>query len=187
MKGKVEKLEAELSRWRQGETVKPEEQVNLVEGLDVTTPINMSIEGTIQIYFIKNVVTCVIFIIFSTGKLDDGPMPATPGGNLMAGSLSNEERQKLEEERERLYQQLDDKDEEINQQSQYVENLKEQIHEQAELIATARREYEKLQQEVNRTQQEHERAKEEVKEVLQALEELAVNYDQKCQEVFLCQ
>lgn len=50
MKGKVEKLEAELSRWRQGETVKPEEQVNLVEGLDVTTPINMSIEGTIQIY-----------------------------------------------------------------------------------------------------------------------------------------
>ncbi|XP_043510969.1 kinesin heavy chain isoform X1 [Frieseomelitta varia] len=183
LKGKVEKLEAELSRWRQGETVKPEEQVNLVEGLDVTTPINMSIEGTIQIYFIKNenIVTCVIFI-FSTGKLDDGPMPATPGGNLMAGSLSNEERQKLEEERERLYQQLDDKDEEINQQSQYVENLKEQIHEQAELIATARREYEKLQQEVNRTQQEHERAKEEVKEVLQALEELAVNYDQKCQE-----
>ena len=66
MKGKVEKLEAELSRWRQGETVKPEEQVNLVEGLDVTTPINMSIEGTIQIYFIKteNVVTCYIYNIF---------------------------------------------------------------------------------------------------------------------------
>lgn len=47
LKGKVEKLEAELSRWRQGETVKPEEQVNLVEGPDVTTPINMSIEGSI--------------------------------------------------------------------------------------------------------------------------------------------
>ncbi|KOC65183.1 Kinesin heavy chain [Habropoda laboriosa] len=161
LKGKVEKLEAELSRWRQGETVKPEEQVNLVEGIDVTTPINLSIEG----------------------KLDDGPMPATPGGSLMAGSLSNEERQKLEEERERLYQQLDDKDEEINQQSQYVENLKEQIDEQAELIATARREYELLQQEMNRIQQEHENAKDEVKEVLQALEELAVNYDQKSQEV----
>ncbi|XP_034176187.1 kinesin heavy chain isoform X2 [Osmia lignaria lignaria] len=161
LKGKVEKLEAELSRWRQGETVKPEEQVNLVEAPDVTTPINMSIEG----------------------KIDDGPMPATPGGSLMAGSLSNEERQKLEEERERLYQQLDDKDEEINQQSQYVENLKEQIDEQAELIATAGREYEKLQQEMNRIQQEHENAKEEVKEVLQALEELAVNYDQKSQEV----
>ncbi|KZC12981.1 Kinesin heavy chain [Dufourea novaeangliae] len=160
-KGKVEKLEAELSRWRQGETVKIEEQVNLVEAPDVTTPINVSIEG----------------------KIDDGPMPATPGGSLMAGSLSNEERQKLEEERERLYQQLDDKDEEINQQSQYVEKLKEQMDEQEELIASARRDYEQLQQEMNRIQHENESAKEEVKEVLQALEELAVNYDQKSQEV----
>lgn len=110
-------------------------------------------------------------------------MPATPGGGLMVGSLSNEERQKLEEERERLYQQLDDKDEEINQQSQYVEKLKEQMDEQEELIASARRDYEQLQQEMNRIQQENESAKEEVKEVLQALEELAVNYDQKSQEV----
>ncbi|KAG7207269.1 hypothetical protein KM043_008943 [Ampulex compressa] len=163
LKGKVEKLEAELSRWRQGETVNPEEQVNLVEGPDVTTPITTSV----------------------VGKQDDGPIPATPGGSLMAGSLSNEERQKLEEERERLYQQLDDKDEEINQQSQYVEKLKEQMEEQEELIASARRDYELLQQEMNRIQQENESAKEEVKEVLQALEELAVNYDQKSQEVEL--
>ncbi|XP_012534468.1 kinesin heavy chain isoform X2 [Monomorium pharaonis] len=162
-KGKVDKLEAELSRWRSGETVKPEEQVSLIEGPDVTTPITASIEV----------------------KLDDSPMPATPGGGLMIGSLSNEERQKLEEERERLYQQLDDKDEEINQQSQYVEKLKEQMEEQEELIASARRDYEQLQQEMNRIQQENESAKEEVKEVLQALEELAVNYDQKSQEVEL--
>ncbi|XP_015174546.1 PREDICTED: kinesin heavy chain [Polistes dominula] len=162
LKGKVEKLEAELSRWRQGETVKPEEQVSLGTP-DVITPIIASVEG----------------------KIDDGPLPATPGGGLMAGSLSNEERQKLEEERERLYQQLDDKDEEINQQSQYVEKLKEQMEEQEELIASARRDYEQLQQEMNRIQQENESAKEEVKEVLQALEELAVNYDQKSQEVEL--
>lgn len=44
-KGKVEKLEVELARWRQGETVKPEEQVSLVEGPDVTTPIIAPIEG----------------------------------------------------------------------------------------------------------------------------------------------
>lgn len=47
LKGKVEKLEAELSRWRQGETVKIEEQVSLVEGPDVTTPIAPAIEGNI--------------------------------------------------------------------------------------------------------------------------------------------
>lgn len=163
LKGKVEKLEYELSRWRQGETVKPEEQVNLVEAPEVIAPVPIEIKVE--------------------AKVPDGPLPAIPGGGLMAGSLSNEERQKLEEERERLYQQLDDKDEEINQQSQYLEKLKEQLEEQEELIASARRDYEQLQQEMSTINQETESAKEEVKEVLQALEELAVNYDQKSQEV----
>lgn len=113
------------------------------------------------------------------------PVPATPSSGLsaMVGSISADERARFEAERERLYQQLDDKDEEINQQSQYVEKLKEQIMDQEELIANARREYEALQSEMTRIQQENESAKEEVKEVLQALEELAVNYDQKSQEI----
>ena len=63
-----------------------------------------------------------------------GPVPATPGAGIMMGSLSNEERQKLEEEREGLYQQLDEKDEEINQQSQFVEKLKDQMLEQEEVF-----------------------------------------------------
>lgn len=50
------------------------------------------------------------------------------------------------------------------------------------MIASTRRDYELLQQEMIRITQENESAKEEVKEVLQALEELAVNYDQKSQE-----
>ncbi|KAI4461197.1 centromere protein e [Holotrichia oblita] len=161
LKGKVEKLEEELQRWRNGETVNVEEQININD--ETTTPVAGMEEST-------------------TGTLAAGPMPATPA--LMIGStLGSEERQKLEQERERLYQQLDEKDEEINQQSQYVEKLKDQIMEQDELILSTRRDYETLQGEMNRIQQENESAKEEVKEVLQALEELAVNYDQKSQEV----
>lgn len=160
--GKVEKLETELSRWRSGETVKVEEQVNLAEVVEPVTPV--APEEVVE-------------------KIDSlGPVPATPAG-LMIGSLNNEERKKLEDERERLYQQLDEKDEEINQQSQYLEKIKDQMMEQEELIACTRRDYETLQGEMNRIQQENESAKEEVKEVLQALEELAVNYDQKSQEV----
>lgn len=86
-------------------------------------------------------------------------------------------------ERERLYQSLDEKDDEINHQSQLVEKLKEQMLEQEELISSTRRDYELLQSEMTRLTNENEKAKEEVKEVLQALEELAVNYDQKTEEV----
>lgn len=47
-----------MSRWRQGETVKPEEQVSLVEGPDVITPITASVEGN----DLKIKVTTVIYI-----------------------------------------------------------------------------------------------------------------------------
>jgi kinesin family member 5 len=163
LKGKVEKLEAELAKWRAGETVTAEEQVQMQDIMEASTPNVDVVEVAKEV----------------------GPVPATPSGvTAMVGSVINaDERSRLEAERERLYQQLDDKDEEINQHSQYVEKLKEQIMDQEELIANTRKDYENLQTEMTRIQQENESAKEEVKEVLQALEELAVNYDQKSQEI----
>lgn len=102
---------------------------------------------------------------------------------LLTASIMEGDATEWAKERERIYQQLDEKDDEIHHQSQLVEKLKEQMLDQEELIASTRRDYESLQGEMSRQAKENESAKEEVKEVLQALEELAVNYDQKTEEV----
>ncbi|XP_042898685.1 kinesin heavy chain [Parasteatoda tepidariorum] len=153
LKAQLSQAEAELNRWRNGESVPQDEQL-LSKDLDVST---LSLSDTSSVTNIPQQVS------------------AEPVGNA--------ERAKFEEERIRLYSQMDEKDDEIARQSQEVEKLKEQLAEQEELITANRKDYELLQHEMNRLQQENESAKEEVKEVLQALEELAVNYDQKCQEV----
>uniref|UniRef100_A0AAY4EWU6 Kinesin-like protein n=1 Tax=Denticeps clupeoides TaxID=299321 RepID=A0AAY4EWU6_9TELE len=129
LKETIQKLEAELNRWRNGEDVPETEQLS---------------PGSVRI---------------------------------------EPKRQKYEEEIRKLYKQLDDKDDEINHQSQLVEKLKEQMLDQEELLASSRGDSEKVQSELGRLQSESDCAKAEVKEVLQALEELAVNYDQKSQEL----
>merc|ERR1719431_1750796 len=149
-KSKIEKLEEELKRWRSGQTVSADEQLNLAE---------IAMEESVTA---------------PAPKLDK------PSAVLDLGTsqISLEERNKLQEERERMYQMLEEKDDEIQEQSQLVEKLLEQ----EELISATRRDYESLTKEMTKIQAENESAKEEVKEVLQALEELAVNYDQKSQE-----
>uniref|UniRef100_A0A8B9HA97 Kinesin-like protein n=1 Tax=Astyanax mexicanus TaxID=7994 RepID=A0A8B9HA97_ASTMX len=154
-------LENELNRWRNGETVPVDEQYDKEKA---------------------NMDAVVLDNVVNNDKPASTPgIPAVPG--VPGVRLTDGERDKCEAELTKLYKQLDDKDDEINQQSQLVEKLKQQMLDQEELLASSRRDHDNLQTELTRLQLENEASKEEVKEVLQALEELAVNYDQKSQEV----
>ncbi|CAF3518432.1 unnamed protein product [Rotaria sp. Silwood1] len=166
LKGQLSRAEMELERWRQGETVTKDEQINLHEA-DETLPVTQSMTS------LSTVTSAVLSPTLSV-------VNAASVGNLDLRSANVDE---WEKERSTLYQQLDEKDDEINNLAQTLERLKSQTTEQDELFNQARKDNENLQAELNRLQQESESSKEEVKEVLQALEELAVNYDQKTQEV----
>ncbi|XP_060949586.1 kinesin-1 heavy chain-like [Limanda limanda] len=151
-------LENELNRWRNGENVPADEQ------------------------FDKEKAKAEVLAIDTT--LNNDKTAPTPALSTLPGvTLSGPEKKKCEAEVAKLYKELDDKDDEINQQSQLMEELNEQMLDQEELLNSSRRDHDILQTELNRLLAENETSKEEVKEVLQALEELALNYDQKSQEV----
>lgn len=78
---------------------------------------------------------------------------------------------------------LSQQDSEIDNQSRLTEKLKQQMLEQEELLSSINRDYEALQNQMTQIEAENEAAKEEAKEVLQALEEMAVNYDEKSKEI----
>ncbi|NXW88490.1 KIF5A protein, partial [Alopecoenas beccarii] len=155
LKETIARLEAELSRWRSGEAVPETEQLSRAE--EEAGPGEGPGTGP--------------------GPCGDTPLDDNNGSSIVI-RISEEERRKYEEEIRKLYKQLDDKDDEINQQSQIMEKLKQQMLDQEEVgaplspppapLATLRA--------------EHGAARAEVAEVLAALEELARSYDRKAQE-----
>ncbi|XP_037346744.2 kinesin heavy chain isoform X2 [Pungitius pungitius] len=161
LKETVQRLEAELNRWGNGE-----------DGA-VLEPLSPGSEDVSLVPPQSEVL------------LLDMRSPCSPCSiaSSIVVHISEEERQKYEEEIRKLYKQLDDKDDDINHQSQMVEKLKERMLDQEELLASCRGDSERVQSELGALQTENESAKAEVKEVLQALEELAVNYDQRSLEV----
>uniref|UniRef100_A0A8C3JSN8 Kinesin-like protein n=1 Tax=Calidris pygmaea TaxID=425635 RepID=A0A8C3JSN8_9CHAR len=108
--------------------------------------------------------------------------PLNDNSSSIVIHISEEERHKYEEEIRKLYKQLDDKDDEINQQSQIMEKLKQQMLDQEEVLAAARGGGEAARRELAALRAEHGAARAEVAEVLAALEELARSYDRKAQE-----
>uniref|UniRef100_H2ZQE7 Kinesin-like protein n=1 Tax=Ciona savignyi TaxID=51511 RepID=H2ZQE7_CIOSA len=149
----VAHLEKELARWRSGDTVPSDEQVNTKNRASLAP--------------IVDNLTAPAALITNAQSNDSLVTTATTDS--------------LDDERQNLYKMLDDKDEEINQASQMLERLKQQMTEQEDIITQHRIDYENLQEEMTRLQTDNEAAKEEVQDVLQALEELALNYDMKVQ------
>ncbi|XP_060724166.1 kinesin heavy chain-like isoform X2 [Tachysurus vachellii] len=145
LKETIQRLEAELNHWHNGEAVPEVVQDNS---------------------------TCVV----ESELCEDAALDESSGGpssvhlTVTEGDLC------------KLYKQLDDKDDEINLQSQLVEKLKKQMLDQEEFLASSRADNERIQCELSHLQAESKSAKAEVKEVLQALEELALSYDQKSHE-----
>uniref|UniRef100_A0A673WRE8 Kinesin-like protein n=1 Tax=Salmo trutta TaxID=8032 RepID=A0A673WRE8_SALTR len=172
-------LENELNRWRNGESVPVEEQFDKEK-------------ANAEVQALDNVV--------NNEKMT--PSPSIPGVKL-----TDAEKEKCEAELSKLYKQLDDKGaikiSMIKHPSILLAKLipigqgntshlpvskrflptEQNSMFPLQLLASSRRDHDNLQVELNRLQSENEASKEEVKEVLQALEELAVNYDQKSQEV----
>ncbi|XP_059183436.1 kinesin-1 heavy chain-like [Centropristis striata] len=159
LKNTVTVLETELNRWRNGESVPVEDQ------------------------FDKEKVQALDSVLNNDKTAPTPALSTLPGVQLPGVQLTFADKEKCGAEMAKLYKEMDDKDEEINQLSESLETLNQQMLDQEELLASSRRDHDTLQTELNRLLSENEASKEEVKEVLQALEELALNYDQKSQEV----
>nr|XP_040023651.1 kinesin-1 heavy chain-like isoform X2 [Gasterosteus aculeatus aculeatus] len=158
LKNTVTWLEAELNRWRSGESVPVEDQFDKEKAQAEVQALDSALNN-------------------------DKTAPAPALTPLPGVKLTEAETKQYGAEMAKLYKEMDDKDDEINQQSQLLESLKQQMLDQEELLSSSRQDHDTLQTELSRLLSENEASKEEVKEVLQALEELAVNYDQKSQEV----
>ena len=116
-----------IHRWRAGQTVSADEQLNFSE---MEESMSVSMASNAPVAFDR----------------------AAAQLSLTSSHISLEDRKNLEEEREKLFQLLDAKDDEIQEQSQLVEKLKEQMLEQEELIMGTRRDYENLSREMNKIQ-----------------------------------
>lgn len=162
LKGELARAEAELERWRKGEQVSPDEQIK-IDAIDSDLSASSSAVASTN--------------LIPTSSYSN--VNATPGTLDATYVVAKED---WEREKIALYAQLEEKDDEISNQSQAVEKLKLQLLDQEDLINQLRKENDELQNKINSLEIENESQKDEVKEVLKALEELAMNFDQKQQE-----
>uniref|UniRef100_A0A671M2P9 Kinesin-like protein n=1 Tax=Sinocyclocheilus anshuiensis TaxID=1608454 RepID=A0A671M2P9_9TELE len=169
---KMTRILQEAEQWKRKYEKEKEKNKNLKENIQ-------RLEAELN-HWHNGVEICIISLFLTQKTLKDAALDNQSNG--ACERIPEEHKLKYEEDIRKLYKQLDDKDDEINLQCQLVEKLKEQMLDQEELLASSRGDGERVQCELSRLQADSDSAKTEVKEVLQALEELALTYDQKSQE-----
>uniref|UniRef100_A0A7E4VJT4 Kinesin-like protein n=1 Tax=Panagrellus redivivus TaxID=6233 RepID=A0A7E4VJT4_PANRE len=155
-------LVAELRRFRAGDRVPESEWVTLdaLDGLQMTESTAMTPS-------------------MSESTFAPAAPTAQPLLSSNTGPLNDDERRKYEEERSKLYQQLDDKDDEIQVQSQMAEQLRQQLAEQDDLIKQVRLDYEMANNESQRLMKDNAKHQEDAEDLYNAISEVAMNLEQK--------
>ncbi|CAH8556762.1 unnamed protein product [Heterobilharzia americana] len=181
----VSHLENELKRWRVGESVAQAEWFTenqyataMDEVKDITNP-----QAALITSSMLDSITATSTVTNTPQVHPSFTSPASDSN--ITNRVTSHSGTVDDDQLQLLYQQLDDKDDEINKQAQTIARIRQQIEEQDEVINSLRKEREGQLKEITNLQVEYQSSKDEVKEVLQALEELAMNYDHKAQEIDL--
>ncbi|KAK6741070.1 hypothetical protein RB195_009119 [Necator americanus] len=152
----LQALNLEMTRWRGGERVSEAEWINLNDTAGLLAVSENSTTPSMERSMIA---------------------PAPPMLTSVTGPITDEEKKKYEEERVKLYQQLDEKDDEIQRVSQEHEKLKAQVLLQDESIQAMRENEETLREELVRIQKESDDKQNETKEMISAIEDIAVQLE----------
>ncbi|CAH8526730.1 unnamed protein product [Dicrocoelium dendriticum] len=166
-------LDAEVRRWRNGETI-PREKWFTEDQYGKS------------FYELANELSEICTAasasetLFAGGATDPcfssaGVIPLSDSARLKIRRPTSSDDTQLAE----LFRLLDEKDDEINQQCQLVARLEVQLTRTRDDYARASRENDKLQTLLQKAQRDADVRRNEVKDVLQALEELAITYDEK--------
>jgi kinesin family protein 5 len=149
LKGQLTKAEAELEKWRHGETVNPDEQVKL--NLD-----QIDLEVGAGAGDLPGLAALPANLPASVAAAVTGLLPPE------LASLSALSKEEWDREKTMLYAQLDEKDDEINNQAQSIEKYSLQLNEQEELINQLRKENDDYSLRISSLEADNESHKEEV-------------------------
>ncbi|CAL8069238.1 unnamed protein product [Calicophoron daubneyi] len=172
-------LDTEVKRWREGERISPDcwySEDNYTKLLKDIAMESAEIPG---------MAVSVDSPCFSgVGSVSERPLGRSPTPTTRTRSKSRVQNAELTDEERfiELFRLLDEKDDEINKQCQTISKLESQLVQTKEDYSKVQKENDRLQSLMEKAQRDADINKSEVKDVLQALEELAVTYDEKSTE-----